>query len=135
MGRYKSEIGGWFRMWSRLWLNDEKILDLKRDKKHDLIVNLIDCFCLANECMDGGRFGSHGMFFSRESVEEKIGMNPKNTDELIGLGFLKTHPFSVKNWEKYQNPDSKRDFIPYLKRDLKRSEKAGGRQKTEDLRH
>jgi len=119
MGRHKASVGGWFKMWSRLWLSDEKIRDLKLNKKQDLIADLIDLFCLANECMSDGRFEFHGMSFTHEMVSEKYGISIKNINELARLGFINLKPFSIKNWERYQNQDSKRNFITDLKPDKK----------------
>jgi hypothetical protein len=102
-------------MWSRLWLGDSKISALT-DQEQGQLVRVM---CVANECLSGGHFEVIGIPLSKEQVAEKASVPVHVIEKLVHVGILQKAPFSFKNWEKYQNPDSKRNFIPDTKQDKK----------------
>ncbi len=117
-------------MWSRQWLNDEKIISLSDIEQ----AQLVRVFCVANECLAEGRFEVIGILLTPDQVAEKARTSSTFLYKLCNVGILKNDPFSFVNWEKWQNPDSKRDNKPDLKRSLIRTEMNATRRKTEDGR-
>ena len=130
MGRYASSVGGWFRLWSRMWLTDEKIQSLSDGEQGQLVRVL----SVANECLAGGKFEVIGIVLSLDQVAEKAKVSVEFLMKLTEIGITQTAPFSIKNWEKWQNPDSKRDLKPDLKLVKIRTDMTATRRKKEDVR-
>lgn len=136
MARYPNEIGGYFRMWSRPYLTDEKIQTLT-DAEQGQFVRVL---CVANECNDLGRFSVIGIDLNAEQVAIKSRVPVEFIQKLISIGILESKPFCLKNWEKY-NPKSGEPYHETVKR-IKLGIKSGiklqknpeGRLKTKDLR-
>lgn len=107
MGRYKASVGGWCRLWTRLWLSDEKVR-LLSDAEQGKLIRVL---CVGNECLAGGRFEVIGIPLTKEQVADKARVDVEFIEKLQTpeIGFLTKKPFGIRNWERYQNPDSKKE--------------------------
>ena len=103
MARYPKEIGGYYRLWSRLWLNDEKINHMTDGDQG----KLVRVHCVANECNSDGRFECIGITLTKGQVAEKAKVPVSFIDFLMTkeIGMIREKPFGFTNWDKY-NPKS-----------------------------
>ncbi|MFA5149629.1 MAG: hypothetical protein WC433_01785 [Candidatus Omnitrophota bacterium] len=101
MGRHKDELGSWFRIWSKQWLKDEKLI-----KAGDSIeVAFLRILCLAEECRDDGRLTFRGLStITQDQMEEAARITHEQFCGVKKLGVLveQNGTYAVKNWEKWQ---------------------------------
>jgi hypothetical protein len=103
MARLATSEGGWFKLWGRKWLTDEKIGALSLSEQ-GAYVRLL---CYANVLMYNGRFiDSLNNPITPEHISKAVKIEPAVFSLLVSKGFIQQEPGSsayfVCSWEKHQ---------------------------------
>jgi hypothetical protein len=104
MARLASSEGGWFKLWGKKWLTDEKL------NKLGLIGQgaYLRLLCLSNVLMSNGIFVDRlGNTHTIEYICYSAKITPEMFRELIDRGFVSKEPgedgpYFLTNWDKHQ---------------------------------
>jgi len=122
MARLPLEMGGWFKLWGKQWLLDEKL----RSAGELLELAYFRTLCVANLKVRNGVFvGDLEDSLTPEEICKRARIDRGRFEALVSLGFLAQNPvsgaFYIVNWGKHQNRESKK----YPERLEKQAERVG----------
>jgi hypothetical protein len=109
MARLSGNEGGWFKVWGRKWLMDDKLRAAGREIELDYLRTL----CLANVKFKNGYFiGDLDENMTMEDICKGARIEHKSFKTLISMGFLSqekdTGAYYITKWEMHQTPWAKK---------------------------
>ena len=106
MARIPVREGGWFKLWSKKWLNDDTLKKIGDTGE----VAYLRALCLAGVLLNNGLFID---ILENPLAEDQIckmaRISPEQFRLLLDSGLIirKDGFYYIKNWEKHQNPSQK----------------------------
>jgi hypothetical protein len=106
MARFTNKKGGWLKLWSKQWLNDEKLRQMGESGE----LAYLRILCVANALMSNGYFmGRLDEPYTIDLICSTARISEQSFESLIKNNLIVREDsyFRVKNWEKYQNNNVK----------------------------
>lgn len=102
MARYSNYVGGWFKIWGKQWLKDEKLKAIGDAGE----LAYFRILCYANSLLQQGVFMDNmDNPLSPEHICQATRISPEQFNTLMenDLIIKEDGYFMVKNWSKHQN--------------------------------
>jgi hypothetical protein len=106
--------GGFFALWAKAWLEDEKLNSISKELKC-CFVDVMACVQIVDWV--NGKLEKTGFVITEEQLLKRANITSKQLKELLILELVQKddrHAYFIPNWYKWQNPKAK-----YEKRTLK----------------
>ncbi len=110
MARLPASKGGWFKLWGKQWLLDEKLKELGDSGE----LAYLRILCLSNTLLNSGIFKD--MLenpLSSENIQNMARISQSQFELLVGSGLVIKQDgyYFVKNWDKHQGNRYKPDEV------------------------
>jgi hypothetical protein len=112
MSRLPEKEGGWFKMWGKKWLTDEKLNKIGETAE----LAYMRVLCLANVLMEEGLFKGHlGEYLTKIEICRMARIAETVFDTLVENGLLlpgQNSCYYIPSWGKHQRRGMKKPLTP-----------------------
>lgn len=101
MSRLPNQEGGWFKLWGKKWLTDEKLKEIGDIGE----ISYLRILCLSNVLMVNGEFKDRlGIPYKVDYLCESARITRENFDLLLKYGFIRLNGdcYCIVTWNKHQ---------------------------------